>query len=168
VPEKPFSFMKTHCKITLVYLVLGFVWILLTDYLVAGFTEDPSYLTLLQSKKGLIFVCLSALVLFFLGRREIKMAEREERRRFEVFQSTVGGAHHILGNYLNQMNLVTLEADQCREFDREVLSLAKDITDDAKRELYRLGELKTVDPLEINARVYHRILEDTGKRDRVA
>jgi hypothetical protein len=160
--------MKTHCKITLLYLILGFAWILATDYLVAAFTEDPLYLTLLQSKKGLIFVCLSALVLFFLGRREIKMAEAEERRRFEVFQSTVGGAHHILGNYLNQMNLVTLKAQRCQGFDREVLSIAKEITDDAKRELYHLGELKSINPMDIDDRVYRRILSPSGKDERVA
>lgn len=160
--------MKTHCKITIIYLVLGFIWILLTDYLVAVFTDDPAILTLLQSQKGLIFVCLSGIVLFFVGRREILLGEREERRRFEVFQSTVGGAHHILGNYLNQMNMVTLEAEQCNGFDREVLSTAKDITDDAKRELFHLAELRSIDPLEINERVYRWGHKPRGESDQVA
>lgn len=60
--------LKEPFKITLIYFVVGVVWILLSDRILLVFLSQKEILefSYLQSIKGLIFVFVTALILYFL------------------------------------------------------------------------------------------------------
>ncbi len=55
-------------RITIIYLVLGVIWILSSDVLVKFFITDLDKFTRLQSFKGILFVLLSSGVIYFIAR----------------------------------------------------------------------------------------------------
>ncbi|HEY3371933.1 MAG TPA: ATP-binding protein [Prolixibacteraceae bacterium] len=66
--------MKTRIaiKITLIYFITGFLWILFSDQLIQGISGSAEVVTHLQTFKGGIFVALTAFLLFLLIDKEIK------------------------------------------------------------------------------------------------
>lgn len=67
--KKVLSFIRAF-KIPLIYLILSTIWIFTSDSFVENITTDPRELTKLQTIKGWIFVFASALVLYFLIKRD--------------------------------------------------------------------------------------------------
>ncbi len=59
----------TPLRIVLVYAALGVAWILLSDRLLRLITADPPWRDLLQTGKGIAYVCGTAALLYFLIRR---------------------------------------------------------------------------------------------------
>lgn len=59
-------------KITLIYFVIGFLWILFSDQLIQGISGSSDSVTRLQTLKGWYFVAVTAFLLFLLIDREIR------------------------------------------------------------------------------------------------
>src|SRR4051812_48160106 len=91
-PAKPRSpAVRAALRITCIYLVLGFLWILASDALLASIastTGDPmGLLTRLQTLKGWIFILITATVLFFLIRSYVaSLHETQQRLTAELEQ----------------------------------------------------------------------------------
>ncbi len=149
--------MKPYLKNSLLYLAFGVVWIYASDRVIDLVTQDPAVLRGIQTGKGWFFVGLSALLIFAMGKRAFEEQAALARERSEVFRKTVEGAHHILLNYLNQMELVMLEAASCPEFDQEVYDMARKISDEAAKELVRLGMLSDTTTAAIESFVYRNL-----------
>lgn len=64
--------ITSELRITLIYLIAGILWIIATDYLVSFMDFSPWAQTL----KGIAYVFLTALLVFFLVRREALKQER--------------------------------------------------------------------------------------------
>lgn len=58
-------------KISLIYLVLGFFWILFSDQFLMGLTDEFIELSVLQTYKGWFYVLITAFLLYWLVQREI-------------------------------------------------------------------------------------------------
>lgn len=74
---------KPAVKIATIYLVFSVCWILLSDAAVEQLTSSTKMMLDLQNAKGLLFVFLSALLLFFIaaryyGRMQETLREKEE------------------------------------------------------------------------------------------
>lgn len=65
-------------KIVAAYLLLGVVWILVSDAVLAWLVRDAQTLSVLQSVKGFAFVVFTAIALFFLVRRDVRVIHRAE------------------------------------------------------------------------------------------
>lgn len=72
--------LSLDLRVALVYLLFGGAWILFSDRLLADMVRDPAELTRLQTYKGWVFVFASALVIFLLLRRELKLRGIAEAR----------------------------------------------------------------------------------------
>ena len=59
-------------KIAIVYAIFSILWILLSDQILYFLVKNPEVMTKIQMTKGWAFILTSALILFFLFRREIK------------------------------------------------------------------------------------------------
>jgi len=154
--------MKPYLCVTFAYAVFGILWIFFSDRLVEALTDTIATFTFLQTMKGWSFVVLSSGLLLLVTKRACDGQLRTEREKLAVFHKTVDGSCHILLNYLNQMQLVTLEAERTAGFDREVLKLAHAASDHAAAELKRLGEIQTITAEHIDATIYEKI---RGGRD---
>jgi len=90
------STLRVDLRVALLYALFGGLWILLSDRLLAAFITDISLLTKLQTYKGWAFVVTSALLIYFLLRRELdlrkiaesKVEESEERYRL-LFETSI-------------------------------------------------------------------------------
>jgi hypothetical protein len=149
--------MKPYWKITLAYLAFGIIWIVASDAIAKTVATSISRLSLDQTVKGVAYIIMSGLFIFFLMRRTFRNQVAEEEERVAVFHKTVEGAHHILLNYLNQMQLVTLEAEKCASFDKDILELAKELSAHAANELKALHTIETVTASKVESAVYRHL-----------
>jgi len=62
----PFSY-----RITIIYVVLGVLWILFSDKLMLYITNEPHRILLLSNYKGWFYVLITGILLFFLIQKEI-------------------------------------------------------------------------------------------------
>ena len=62
---------KIPLKISGIYFLFSFLWILFSDKLLLKITDDATFITEIQTIKGLVFILASALIIFFLIHREI-------------------------------------------------------------------------------------------------
>ena len=79
---------------------------------------------------------------------------RKEREKLEVYKSTVQASHHILNNYLNQMHLFRLKAEDCPDFDPDLLVLYEKVSEEARDLVSRLGSVEEMTHTAITGSVY--------------
>lgn len=72
-------------RIVAAYLVLGIVWILASDAVLAWVVRDTGTLSTLQSVKGFAFVVFTAAALFLLVRRDVAVIEYAEKELAEAY-----------------------------------------------------------------------------------
>lgn len=160
--------MKAYLRISLIYFFIGCLWILLSDHVVEALARgDTKLLSFLQTIKGWFFVLISTLVIFLLTRQAWQKHVQATKEKREVFKRTVAGAFHILLNYLNKMQLLTLEAERSQDFDKELLASAIRNSQEATRELRDLEHLDFQCPSDIEDYVYRQLRHmqngDTGR-----
>jgi hypothetical protein len=148
--------MKPYHSIVLTYLTFGAVWIITTDFYLHYHYDEPIAFTLSQVAKGILFVILSTLLIFVIAKRAFENHEAAKRERTQLFIETIHASNHILRNYLNQMQLVTLEAERCETFNPDTLKIAKDISAQAESELHKLSQIELVSPEKIAETTYPR------------
>lgn len=146
--------MKPYWKITIAYLAFGVLWIFLTDRIAHSLSMDLNSLTHFQTIKGWIYVTLSGFLIFFYSKKSCDNLIKQEKAKLRVFKKAIEGARHILLNYLNQMQLVTLEAENCKDFDPETLVIAKQVSREASEELILLEKLNDASLENIHSVVY--------------
>jgi len=117
-------------------------------------------MTSLQTAKGSLYVFLSGLIVFLLSNRYFTQRREREEDRLEVFQNTVRVSNHILRNYLNQMNLVIVEAGDAPGFDKEVIRRAEKASQKASDQLNKLAELERYSLEEIGRLSYEDAYDD--------
>lgn len=64
--------MKSASKITLIYFIISFFWILFSDRIIHSLFDDVDVLTTMQTYKGWFFVISTSIFLYLLIRQEIK------------------------------------------------------------------------------------------------
>lgn len=134
--------MKPYVTTTLTYLVFSILWIVLSDRTVAALVDDPARLSQIQSVKGIAFVVLSSLLIFNVSRElHRREAEREDEKN-RLYRETMGAVQHVVRNFLNQMQVVTLEAEETDGFDRDTLDLAQRTTRDTEDKLQELSAIQ--------------------------
>lgn len=146
--------MKPYLHITLLYGLCGATWIFVSDQMLELLSFDARVLTFLQTLKGWLYVALSSALIFWLTRAAFRRQARAEAERVAIFRKTLEGSQHILRNYLNQMQLVTLEAQRHPGFDSATLQVAEQITEEAAAALEKLQQLEVISEQDIHAAVY--------------
>lgn len=93
--------MRSELKITLIYLAIGFLWILVSDrILLFVYGNDKLYaLSIFQTFKGLFYVASTAVILYFLIRAHNRTVEQKVKelerlnRELEVKSETLRAAN---------------------------------------------------------------------------
>lgn len=85
-------------KIVLAYLVIGGLWVLLSDRVLAMFIDDPRRITQLQTIKGWFFIVVTAGILYGLIYRSI-IALRDSERRLNDIISFLPDATFAINMY---------------------------------------------------------------------
>ncbi|MBM3163613.1 MAG: hypothetical protein FJZ79_09990 [Chlorobi bacterium] len=138
----------------MIYLLFGILWILVTDTAAYLFTHQIQIFAMVELVKGWFYVVLSSAVIFYLTREAFRQQDQASKEKANIFYSTIRGAHHVLLNYLNQMQLVTLEAERVEGFDADILKLAQTLSEEASSELRRMGEIRNISPEAIHSEFF--------------
>ncbi|MBZ0287996.1 MAG: HAMP domain-containing histidine kinase [Anaerolineae bacterium] len=69
--------LSPPARTALIYLLLSALWILFSDGIVAALVDDPQAITRIQTYKGWFFVSMSALLIFVLIRRDMRIVEQK-------------------------------------------------------------------------------------------
>ncbi len=88
-------------RITIIYLVLGSLWILFSDKLLSQYISDPAMLTGLQTVKGWFFILITAGLLFILIRRNM-LALQKARSETETLSKHI----QFFSRYANDIILL--------------------------------------------------------------
>ncbi len=144
----------SYIQITLSYLAAGVIWIFTTDSLLRWLVADVERLSTFQMFKGWLFVALSTLLIYGIGRQAYHshLAWMDERQR--IFRTTVAGVYHLVLNHLNNMQFVVSEAEESGALDPELLTAAKKSSEQVRKGLLRLGQVKDVTEQSIDLAVY--------------
>ncbi|MDZ7690191.1 MAG: PAS domain S-box protein [Balneolaceae bacterium] len=73
------QYKLTPLKITLIYVAVAAVWIALSDHALNFFLDNPDTLSELQTYKGLFYVALTSLGLYYLIKQHDKQLQQKER-----------------------------------------------------------------------------------------
>ena len=104
-------------KIAVIYAIFSALWILLSDQILYFLVQDPEIITNIQMIKGWFFILTSALIIFFLLRKEIrkylnteKALQESEKRLNTILESspnpvvvydTEGTPHYLNPSFTN-------------------------------------------------------------------
>lgn len=90
-------------KITLIYFIIGFLWILFSDQLILHLAGSAGALTVIQTYKGWFYVVVTSFFLFILIRNELKIKNRIEadliKARFKAEESD-----HLKSAFISNMS----------------------------------------------------------------
>ena len=77
-------FRNFENRLLLIYIVIGGLWIVFSDRILAGFASDVASLTRLQTYKGWLYVILSGLLIYFITRMYRKHISQQMRELDEA------------------------------------------------------------------------------------
>jgi PAS domain S-box-containing protein len=81
---------KAPIRISLVYLIIGTIWIVVSDNLMFGITDPENYRQF-QTLKGILYVILTTCLIFVLIRHSIQRIRDNETRYSKVIQTVPHG-----------------------------------------------------------------------------
>ena len=67
------------------------------------------------------------------------------------------GVYHVVFNYMNNMQMVLMEAERCDEFSRETLELARTSATATAADLRKLQQLREITQEQIHAVFYAKM-----------
>jgi len=92
------------------------------------------------------FIFLCFLVVDLLRRqKQQKMEKKIEKEKITIYTAMLSSAHHILNNFLNQMLLFKITAENTPGFDQHILSLFDTVMDEADQQIKKLGDITEID-----------------------
>ncbi|MFP4467951.1 MAG: sensor histidine kinase [Bacteroidales bacterium] len=94
-------------KITLIYVILGWLWIAFSDYLLMSLADGVGQMRLAQTYKGWVYVLATGILLFFLVRNSLRKqsaAKEEYLRSLEVALEKAEESNRLKTNFLNNLS----------------------------------------------------------------
>ncbi|GAA4271918.1 hypothetical protein U6A24_22720 [Aquimarina gracilis] len=78
---------------------------------------------------------------------------RVENEKKNVYKAMLSSSHHILNNFIYQMDIFKLTAEDTPGFDAQVLAFYEDIISNASHQIDSLSNLSTIDEFSIRTSV---------------
>lgn len=128
---------KPQYKIVLIYLLAGVFWIFFSDLVVDSMFEEKVDLIYAQNIKGWLFVAVTAILLFFLIKKDVSHITKLNTELVDSYDQTING-------WIKVMDLRHKETkDHTMRVTAMALSLAKlsGISDKRKLEHIRRGAI---------------------------
>jgi len=116
---------KFSYRITLLYLVFGLTWILLSDELLNFLIKDLKTLTEIQTYKGFSFIVITALLLFILVRDYMKKI----RAARDLLENKIQDYKILYEKFLAQNHELKLAKDLAQENENFVTGILENIPD---------------------------------------
>ncbi|MHC1770432.1 MAG: sensor histidine kinase [Flexilinea sp.] len=115
-----FSRLHLEIRISLLYLLFGSLWILVSDFILASIFTDPNKLTSFQTYKGWFFIVISTLLIYTLLKRSLDLQRRlnstlqEREELLRILNLELEERVSIRTTELNDAMLRAQESDQLK------------------------------------------------------
>ena len=147
--------MKQY-KITLLGLAISFLALLITivfdvdffEYLVNLLHEFEQY-----EIDELIIPLFIFLIFAFVDLLKRNRASKVSSEKLKIYTAMMSSTQHVLNNFLNQMQLFKLTAEDTPKFNPEVLALYDEIIDEASMQISALGNIHHINESAIQEAV---------------
>lgn len=141
--------IQPEIRITIIYLVIGFMWILFSGNIVYGFTAESEVIVTLERFKGWFFVIVTGGLLFLLIRREsrkqnnllgqlsnsredlLNKSKLLEKQNKQLNEFAFIYSHNLRKPLANILGLIQL-IDNEKNFDSENKSVIEKISEQAE------------------------------------
>lgn len=88
--------MSSPLKLASIFLLFGIIWVLATDFILTASTNSQIIIERFQNYKGILFVVLSALLIYFVSRKLYGNIEKAREKQEEALQR-----YNVLGMATN-------------------------------------------------------------------
>jgi putative nucleotidyltransferase with HDIG domain len=88
---KPDRSIPAPLRIAMIYLIIGFLWIIISDVVILSIASDTMGLTVYQTAKGVVYVLITALVLYMLIFRDYSDIQASRQALEESYDATLRG-----------------------------------------------------------------------------
>ena len=76
-----------------------------------------------------------------------------EHEKIKIYKAMMASTHHVLNNFVNQMQLFKITAESTPGFDPDILELYDQIMKDASEQIDALGSITNIDEASIHSSV---------------
>lgn len=122
------SVILSALKIAIIYMIVGALWIVLSDHLTNGTGLDPREAHLIQTIKGLAYVVVTGLMLFVLIRLEIRRYEAARSELLASYEASINGwvraldlRHEETANHTQRVTAATCLLASFMKFEGEAI-----------------------------------------------
>ena len=85
-----------------------------------------------------------------------------ENEKIKIYEAMVASTHHVLNNFLNQMQLFKMTADDTPDFDPSILALYDQIMKDTTEQIDALSSITNIDEKSIHKSVAPQQSKQSG------
>jgi len=150
--------MKNY-KLTLIGLSISLVVYLST--IISGIDLFERLIVIMEDFEDYeideFFIPIGIFFVFALFDRQKAHEFQIEFEKIKVYKAMMSSTHHVLNNFLNQMQLFKLEAEDTPEFDPEILNLYGQIIEEASLQIDALGSITKVNDISIRSSVKPKV-----------
>ena len=139
-------------KITLIGLLLSiFFWLIIVFFELDLFEIFLDLLERLEVYEiDEVFLPLGLFLMFaFYDQSRKQQLQKIEIEKNNIYKAMLHSTHHVLNNFLNQMLLFRMEAEDVPSFPPEALDSYDNIMEDAKAQIEALGNVEIIDAASI-------------------
>lgn len=104
IPDRRVALRTSAVRVAISYLLVGIAWILFSDRILAASVHDPAVLSQLQTLKGWLFVAASAVLIWWLVRREVRRGRHSEAHLAALGEQKIAGTYLISEGRLVRVN----------------------------------------------------------------
>jgi len=99
-----------------------------------------------------------AIIILFGGYIEYHMRRirEKEKEKIDIYVAMLRSSNHILNNFLNQMQIMKIEAEQCQDFNKDILGAYDIIASEANELIRNLEEIPSLTKEDILGTVASR------------
>ncbi len=143
-------------KLTCIGLVLSiFIYVIA---IVLELKLFEKIITLLASIEQFEFdeIIIPLLVFFvflFIDTQQNAKKVKMENAKLNIYKAMLSSSHHILNNFIYQMDIFKITAEDTPGFDVKVLAFYEDIISNAAHQINSLSNLTTIDEFSIRTSV---------------
>ena len=111
---------------------------------------------------------LSIFILFaFLNLYKRQKDYKIEQEKLVIYKAMLSSSHHILNNFLNQMQIFKITAEDTPDFDQDILKLYNQIIKNTSEQIDRLSNITTIDEESIFSSVAPKSKANTSQLPRL-
>ncbi len=157
VPPNPFhTYQMNNYKLTLIGLFLS-VSLYLTSIIFDLDLFEKLVILLAKLEKYEFDELIIPLVLFFvflfIDTKRCSKKASIENIKLNIYKAMLSSSHHILNNFIYQMNIFKITAEETPGFDVKILAFYEEIIDDTRHQINSLSNLTIINENTIRTSV---------------